>query len=254
MKYYIIYQITNLVNNKYYVGAHQTVNLDDTYMSSSQSVKSAMKKYGKSQFLKEILHFCNSEEEMYLKESEIVTDEFVGRIDTYNIKLGGYGGWTHYHGSDQHLASCKTGGRARKDSMPSGIPFEKGSERAKEASKKGNLALKKMYENTPERRVFTSAKIATYQTENNSMSGKCWCVPIGSLHTSERKVFATNSIPDGWIRCTEHNDLKKRKSGVYGRYWIHDPVAQKNKYHQGAVIPDGWFKGRKKEYYQRDVD
>lgn len=246
MRYYTVYQITNLVNNKIYVGAHQTDDLEDGYMSSSNSVASAIKKYGKDKFVKTILHQCEDETSMYKKEAEIVTEAFIGRPDTYNIKLGGYGGWSHYQGTIQHKESCSRGGQARRDSMPVGKPFEKGSDRTKAISKKANETKKKLWEENPEKREVAVAKLSEYQTNNNSMSGKCWCVPIGSTaHNKDKKVFPINSIPDGWIRVAENLDLRKRKSGTYGKYWIHHPAQKVNAYHSGDDIPVGWVRGRK---------
>lgn len=249
MRYYTVYQITNLVNNKIYVGVHQTDNLDDGYMSSSDSVAAAIKKYGRENFTKHILHHCPDESAMYAKEAEIVTESFIGRSDTYNIKLGGYGGWSHYQGTAQHKESCSRGGQARRDSMPVGKPFEKNSDRTKAISKKANETKKKLWEENPERRNNAVAKLSEYQTKNNSMSGKCWCVPIGSLsHNKDKKVFPIDNIPDGWIRVAENLDLRKRKSGTYGKYWIHHPEQKINAYHSGTEIPAGWVKGRKLKF------
>lgn len=91
--YYLIYKITNNVNNKIYIGKHQTENKNDDYMGSGKLLKRAIEKYGLDKFTKEILFECNSIEEMNQKEVEIVNEEFVSRLDTYNVKLGGNGGW-----------------------------------------------------------------------------------------------------------------------------------------------------------------
>ena len=91
--YYLIYKITNTVNNKIYIGKHQTDNKDDDYMGSGKILKRAIEKYGIDKFTKEILFECGSLEEMNEKEADIVDEEFVARLDTYNVKLGGQGGW-----------------------------------------------------------------------------------------------------------------------------------------------------------------
>jgi len=92
---YTIYQITNIVNNKIYVGAHQTADSNDGYMGSSKILEAAMAKYGVENFKKEILHIVDNDEHMYSLECEIVNEDFVVRKDTYNIRIGGRGGWNH---------------------------------------------------------------------------------------------------------------------------------------------------------------
>lgn len=89
----MIYKITNLINNKIYIGAHQTDDINDSYMGSGAYLHKAYKKYGIKHFKKEILFECSSRKEMYQKEAEIVDEEFVARFDTYNLKVGGDGGF-----------------------------------------------------------------------------------------------------------------------------------------------------------------
>jgi len=90
--HYLIYKITNTINNMIYVGAHATENINDYYFGSGKYIRRAIKKYGRKNFVKEILFECNSEQEMYLKEAEIVNNDFVKRKDTYNLTQGGSGG------------------------------------------------------------------------------------------------------------------------------------------------------------------
>jgi len=90
-RHYLVYQITNLINQKIYIGIHSTENVDDGYMGSGSYLKVAIKKHGIENFVKEILFDFDNAEEMILKESELVDRKFIARKDVYNIKLGGEG-------------------------------------------------------------------------------------------------------------------------------------------------------------------
>lgn len=92
MMYYGIYKITNLLNGKMYIGKHKTSNLDDGYMGSGKYLKHSIQKYGKENFRKEWLMFCEDEEEMNYMERVFVDQTWVDRSDTYNLKIGGEGG------------------------------------------------------------------------------------------------------------------------------------------------------------------
>lgn len=94
---YTIYQITNIINHKIYIGKHQTIKPNDGYYGSGKAIKEAIRKYGKENFIKEILFIFDTEEEMNAKERELINEEFVRRKDTYNLGIGGEGG-PHFKG------------------------------------------------------------------------------------------------------------------------------------------------------------
>lgn len=88
----IIYKITNLINNKIYIG--QDSHNNPKYYGSGKILKQAIQKYGKESFVKEILEHCDTIEQ--LNEREIFwIKELNSQIPNgYNIAEGGQGGDT----------------------------------------------------------------------------------------------------------------------------------------------------------------
>jgi group I intron endonuclease len=92
MIYRYLYKITNKINGKIYIGIRKTPRkTDNGYMGSGLAVKKAIKKYGRENFLKEILFYFKTDEEMFAKEKEIVNEVFVSNPETYNLIMGGRG-------------------------------------------------------------------------------------------------------------------------------------------------------------------
>jgi hypothetical protein len=94
-----LYQITNLINKKIYIGVHQTKNLEDGYMGSGKNIRRAIDKYGIENFQKEILEFFNNYEDALKREKEFVNEEFLLREDVYNLRQGGNGGFDYINRS-----------------------------------------------------------------------------------------------------------------------------------------------------------
>jgi len=92
LKYNYVYKITNLINNKIYIGVHGTDNIDDGYMGSGSALKNAKNKYGIENFKKEILRECDTYTEALKYEKELVTLEFCNERTNYNLQEGGIGG------------------------------------------------------------------------------------------------------------------------------------------------------------------
>ena len=88
--YNYIYKITNQINGKIYIGKHSTDNLDDGYMGSGKLILKAEQKYGKENFTKEYLAFCDTEEKLNWFEKFYIK-KFNAREVGYNLTDGGDG-------------------------------------------------------------------------------------------------------------------------------------------------------------------
>lgn len=96
MYHFIIYEITNKLNGKFYIGKHKTKNLDDGYMGSGKVLKNAIKKHGIENFSKKILFTFDNEDDMNAKEVELV----VLNEQSYNLCPGGHGGFGYINSND----------------------------------------------------------------------------------------------------------------------------------------------------------
>lgn len=88
----VIYQTTNKINNKKYIGQDRYNN--PNYLGSGFLLKKAIEKYGKENFYKEILEVVDTQEK--LNEREIYWISFYDANKSkeyYNITIGGQGGY-----------------------------------------------------------------------------------------------------------------------------------------------------------------
>lgn len=212
--YYYVYQIRNLINGKVYVGKHKSPNqpLENGYYGSGKQIKAAIKKYGKGNFTKEVLHYCSSLIEMSDKEAEIVTEDFVKRKDTYNMHKGGPGGFEHINNDPVARARvskiCSDFNKANKIGG-SKLWTEEIRAKVLETGKK-NLSLMRLLCNSDaakEKRKKTFVEIKHQQKEKNSQFGRGW---ISNLTTKEvKRIDIIDSIPNGWVRGKKGHLPKK---------------------------------------------
>ncbi len=207
--YFYLYKITNLLNNKIYVGVHKTSNIDDNYMGSGRILTSAIKKYGIENFKKEILEYFDSSEKMFEREKEIVNEEFLSRPDVYNLRRGGQGGFDLINKSEEILKKRNTKIARNRDnkSQIAGLLLAK----TKDSYRKNiSLSLKERYKNEP-----------------GNFKGKS--------HSTESKKLMSAKAKERLSDPT--------KNSQFGTMWITNGIENK-KVLKESVIPNGWYKGR----------
>ena len=208
--FYTVYKITNKLDNNIYIGIHKTSKLDDGYMGSGKLITRAITKYGLNNFTKEIIFIFDNEKDMKLKETELVTEEFCKREDTYNICEGGQGGWSYVNMNN--FGYKLTNKDRRKGSIIGGQKFIElmQSEQYKlDHGKKVSLGLKEYY-------------------KYNKSSFK------GKKHTEEHKQYISEIMKE---------KSKGENNSQYGTMWITNG-SENSKIKKVDIIPDGWYKGR----------
>ena len=221
--FFYLYQITNLVNNKIYIGVHSTKDIDDSYMGSGVNIQSAIKKYGINNFKKDILYTFDNVEDMYAKEKELVTEVFLLREDTYNLRVGGTGGFDFINKNNLNGFYNTEVARKGRQSTNALLEVRYGEQWKKIISKNGNKALQKkreddpyfnqimiehgrrnikiasQYANTPraiQNKKNTFSKIGHQQGQKNSQYGKMW-ITNGK---ESKSIPGQEIIPEGWRR------------------------------------------------------
>ena len=218
--FYTVYKTTNLINSKIYVGLHVTSNLEDDYLGSGSQLKSAIKKYGKENFKREYIKICNSPEEMYELEADIVNEDFVKRSDTYNMKTGGTGSWYHVNVNKEakHESSSRGGKiRARRDDNPFKDPeFQKTVEWTRAPDRMRMLGQKANTPEVNEKRKNTFKKIKHQAGNANSQFGRIW---ISNVLTKEvKRITISDTIPEGWVRG--------KKGYIPTKLWVNNGVKE----------------------------
>jgi hypothetical protein len=224
--YYYVYQITNLLNDKIYVGKHKSAKhpSENEYYGSGKQITAAIKKYGIENFKKEVLYYCSSLEEMANKEAEVVTEDFVKRPNTYNMHKGGTGGWDHYNGSKEHSANSRKGGVKGAKRLNDFIAEQKSNDtewwqnwhsKVVESNRfKNNNSWLNISEDEMQRRKKQQSENAV--GNKNSQYGKIW---ISNILTKEvKRITINDTIPQGWARG--------KKGHAPTKLWVNNGVKE----------------------------
>lgn len=200
--YYIIYKTTNLINGKFYIGKHQTKDLNDGYMGSGRLINRAIKKYGLDQFKTEIIEMCPTEAHMNLAEKiYVVIDPEV----SYNLCRGGKGGFGYINDnklnggivSDKSRSNLLEGDGRRFQRWKLDNPEEYIQKCEKITATNwikypnGTFGGRKHSEKT---KLIMAEKARL--RKSNSQTGTMWI----TNGCSNAKIKIKDSVPDGWYR------------------------------------------------------
>jgi hypothetical protein len=209
--FYYLYEIKNLVNTKIYIGVHKTKNMDDGYMGSGKVILNAIKKYGLENFTKTILETFETSEAMFTREKEIVTDEFLARSDTYNLRRGGHGGFDYIN---------KTGLSSIGRHIWTNADYAKATENRK-AVDWSSVNRQRWASATAEEKMQWVENLRFFRRKANTVEAIA-------------KKNSTRKLTGG---------SKGNRNSQYGTMWITDRTHNK-KIKNIYPIPAGWQKGR----------
>jgi len=202
-KYYLVYKTTNLKNGKFYIGVHETYNLNDGYLGSGKVLRNSVYYHGKENFKREILEFCEDKKSMYQKEKEFVTEELIMNSKCMNLVVGGMG----FINDEKHREVSQLGGNATSLKLKNDPEFRKRhqkivSENMKKAHQLGKIIppdwTGKKHKEETKRKIGIKNSIKQSGI-NNSQFGTCWITKNGN-DKKIKKEYLQEYLSEGWIK------------------------------------------------------
>lgn len=220
---YQIYQVTNKINNKIYIGKHECKCKSCNYFGSGKLIKKAIDKYGIDNFVKTILFVFDNEQDMNEKERELVTEAFCSLKNNYNICEGGKGGFGYINNSPELKEKVLLKNRQVRRKTDKILKRKYGKNFRSVMGKKGVRALKLKH---PDH--FKKMKIASDKScPEGTFKGK-----KHTLKTIQKMRIAARGRQEG------------SKNSQYGTIWINNGMVAK-KIKKDYPIPKGYRLGRK---------
>ena len=176
--YGYVYLTVNKVNNKGYVGQHKGM-FDRYYYGSGKMFLRAFRKYGVNNFDRQILVFCNSQDELDIEEIyHIAIYRKLYPYDLYNITDGG-NGLNGYKQTQKQIDAFVN--RAKEN------PPRKGVKLSEDQIRRQRESLKNFYKNNPEakenmRKIHIGKKASKETREKLSLKKQ---KPVICIETGE---------------------------------------------------------------------
>lgn len=230
--YYTVYETTNLLNGNKYRGVHKTKDMLDRYLGSGTILITAIKKYGRDSFVKDVLFCAFTEGDAYIIEAILVDKEWCDRTDTYNICVGGSGA----------VGSLNKGKKLSPEHIAKMVKWRTGrkhSQLTKDRIRDGHLGKPQTPEHTENHAAALRGRKHTVEHKEKISAaniGLFWF----TNGTANLRFKEDDEIPEGWYRGqAPHNPHKK------GWKLITDGTTTRAKY-SDEDLPDGWYYGRLK--------
>jgi group I intron endonuclease len=129
----IIYKTTNLINGKFYIG--QDGKNNPKYLGSGTAFKLALKKYGKENFIKEVIEVCSNQDELNEKEKYWIKETKAIELG-YNLAEGGFGVSNMSDEIKQKISKSKKGKKLSKEHSEKAKNAFKGKKHTEETKRK----------------------------------------------------------------------------------------------------------------------
>lgn len=202
--YYTIYKVTNLINEKVYIGKHKTTNLDDNYLGSGTLILRAIRKYGEENFRKEILYIFDNEKDMNDCEKSLVDNNFINSDNTYNLTCGGHGSWEfiNKNGLNNINNNSRKAGLIHAKRMKDDPEYRKKTiDTASKTFKQAHTQGKIKYNTFTGKKHTEEAKKKMSESSKKWNQNKCWIFS----RTENRSKFIDKSLLStylnkGWVK------------------------------------------------------
>lgn len=89
--FHIVYKTRRTTTGEYYIGIHSSQYIMDSYLGSGDRIKYLLRKYGRSEFIRDNLFVYATRREALSKENELLTREVLSDPLCINICVGGKG-------------------------------------------------------------------------------------------------------------------------------------------------------------------
>lgn len=208
-----IYKITNVINGKGYIGKHSTNNINDGYFGSGVALKKAISKYGRENFNKEILCYCQSEDELNNMEMRKILQHGTYGVG-YNLTKGGEGKL----GYKPSLESIKRASKSRREH------YKKNPETGQRISMlaKGRTGSKNSFYgkklSKSQINKMTIARVKAITGENNPSARAVICVETGIRYSLAKDAAAAVGLKYSTtiLKCCK--GTRKKAGGYTWRY------------------------------------